>query len=54
VADNNAHRVVGSYEGSDVSLDDDFAATWKLDAAQADTLYVIAVSKSGGGACLSG
>jgi len=42
VADNNAHRVVGSYEGSDVSLDDDFAATWKLDAAQADTLYVIA------------
>jgi Ca-activated chloride channel homolog len=40
-ADNNAHSVVGTYEGSDVSLDEDFAATWKLDPSQADTLDVI-------------
>jgi Ca-activated chloride channel family protein len=38
---NNAHSVAGSFEGNDVSLDEDFATSWKLDAAQADTLDVI-------------
>ena len=41
-AKNDAHEIAGSFEGSDVSLDEDFAATWKLDAAQADALNVIA------------
>jgi Ca-activated chloride channel family protein len=36
------HSVLGSYEGNNVALDEDFAATWKLDPAQADTLDVIA------------
>jgi len=40
--DNDAHKIVGTYEGADVALDEDFAATWKLDAAQADALDVIA------------
>lgn len=38
---NDAHHVAGSFSGSDVSLDEDFAATWKLDAAAADTLHVL-------------
>lgn len=38
----DAHHVAGSYTGSDVSLDEDFSATWKLDAAAADTLHVLA------------
>jgi Ca-activated chloride channel homolog len=40
-AENNAHSFAGMYEGTNVALDEDFAATWKLDAAQADTLNVI-------------
>jgi Ca-activated chloride channel family protein len=40
-SNNNAHSVVGTFEGDGVSLDEDFAAAWKLDAAQADTLDVI-------------
>jgi len=42
VSNNDAYSVAGSFEGNDVSLDEDFAASWKLDAAQADTLDVIA------------
>jgi len=38
----NEHTIAGSYAGDHVSLDEDFAATWRLDAAQADTLDVIA------------
>ena len=38
---NSAHSVVGTFEDSDVSLDEDFAATWKLDPSHADTLDVI-------------
>ncbi|HEX4319482.1 MAG TPA: VIT domain-containing protein [Acidobacteriaceae bacterium] len=41
-AKNDAHAVEGSFEGSNVALDEDFAATWKLDAGQADALDVIA------------
>jgi len=40
-AGNNAHTVIGSYEGGDVSLDEDLGAAWKLDASGADTLNVI-------------
>jgi Ca-activated chloride channel family protein len=39
---NNANSIRGEFEGNDVSLDEDFAAAWKLDAAHADTLNVIA------------
>jgi Ca-activated chloride channel family protein len=42
VAANDAHAVVGTYEASGVSLDEDFAAGWKLDPSQPDTLSVIA------------
>jgi Ca-activated chloride channel family protein len=38
----NAHTITGSFAGDHVSLDEDFGATWRLDAAQADTLHVIA------------
>jgi Ca-activated chloride channel family protein len=38
----NEHTIAGSYAGDHVSLDEDFAAAWLLDAAQADTLDVIA------------
>ena len=38
----NTHGLSGSFAGDHVSLDEDFAATWRLDAAQADTLDVIA------------
>jgi Ca-activated chloride channel homolog len=41
-ADNTTHVISGSYEGSDVSLDEDFAASWQIDASAADTLNVIA------------
>ena len=37
----DAHTVVGTWEGSDVSLTDDFAATWKLDPASSDALEVL-------------
>jgi Ca-activated chloride channel family protein len=40
-AANNGTTVMGRYEGKDVSLDEDFAATWKIDAGQADKLQVI-------------
>jgi Ca-activated chloride channel family protein len=40
-ANNDAHSFTGAYKGDDVSLDEDFAATWKLDPSQADTLNVI-------------
>ena len=39
--DNNMHSFAGTYEGTDVALDEDFAASWKLDATQADSLNVI-------------
>ena len=38
----NEHWIAGSFEGNHVSLDEDFGATWRLNAAQADTLDVIA------------
>ncbi len=38
----NEHRIAGSFAGDHVSLDEDFGATWRLNAAQADTLDVIA------------
>lgn len=38
---NDAHHVAGGYSGSDVSLDEDFSVTWKLDPAAADTLHVL-------------
>jgi Ca-activated chloride channel family protein len=38
----SAHGVTGSFEGSAVSLDEDFTAAWKLDTSQPDTLAVIA------------
>jgi Ca-activated chloride channel family protein len=41
-AEANAHTVGGSFTGDHVSLDEDFAAAWRLDAADADTLDVIA------------
>jgi Ca-activated chloride channel family protein len=41
-ANDTAHSITGSFAGSDVSLDDDFTAAWKLDASQADKLDVIA------------
>jgi Ca-activated chloride channel family protein len=41
-SNNGAHGVAGTFEGNDVSLDEDFAANWMLDPAQADTLEVIA------------
>ncbi len=37
----NAHHGVGTFEGADVSLDEDFVVRWKLNAAEADTLGVI-------------
>jgi Ca-activated chloride channel family protein len=41
-SNNGVHSVAGSFEGNDVSLDEDFAGSWTLDPAQADTLDVIA------------
>ena len=41
VPENNAHSFAGTYEGTSVALDEDFAASWKLDATQADSLNVI-------------
>jgi len=41
-AGENEHIVAGSFAGDHVSLDEDFTAAWRLDAAQADTLDVIA------------
>jgi Ca-activated chloride channel family protein len=38
----DAHHGVGSFEATDLSLDEDFVARWKIDAAEADTLDVIA------------
>jgi Ca-activated chloride channel family protein len=38
----NTHHGVGSFEADNVSLDEDFVARWKVDAAEADTLDVIA------------
>jgi Ca-activated chloride channel family protein len=37
----NAHRGVGSFATTNVSLDEDFVARWKLDPAEADSLDVI-------------
>ena len=42
MAEADAHHGVGSFEATDLSLDEDFVARWKLDAAEADTLNVIA------------
>jgi Ca-activated chloride channel homolog len=39
--ENNASSIAGSYEGNDISLDEDFSAFWKLDPLHADTLNVI-------------
>ena len=36
----DAHTVLGAWEGSNVVLDEDLSATWKLDPAAADTLLV--------------
>ena len=38
----NEHSIAGSFAAEHVSLDEDFGATWRLNAAQADTLDVIA------------
>ena len=40
-AGNDAHHVTGGFAGDNVSLDEDFSATWKLDAAHADSLDVL-------------
>jgi len=40
-ADNNTHNFTGNYEGSDISLDEDFSVGWQLDPAEADKLNVI-------------
>jgi Ca-activated chloride channel family protein len=37
----DAHTAEGSFEGSDVALDEDFSATWRLTAEAADSLDVI-------------
>ena len=37
----NGSSVAGGYEGNDISLDEDFSASWKLDPLRADTLNVI-------------
>jgi Ca-activated chloride channel family protein len=39
--DNNMHSFAGTYEGAGVALDEDFSASWKLDATQADSLNII-------------
>jgi Ca-activated chloride channel family protein len=36
----NAHTIMGSYEGDHVSLAEDFAADWKVDPSSADKLAV--------------
>jgi Ca-activated chloride channel family protein len=41
ITQSDGHGVTGSYEGNDVALDEDFGATWKLDASKADSLDVI-------------
>ena len=38
----DAHHDVGSFEARDFSLDEDFVARWKVNAAEEDTLDVIA------------
>jgi Ca-activated chloride channel family protein len=37
----DAHTVEGDYDGTNVSLNEDFATTWKMDAASANQLDVI-------------
>ncbi len=39
-AKNDDHRVIGDFEGKNVALDEDFAASWRLDTSQADKLQV--------------
>ncbi len=41
LAANDAHRAEGSFEGTDVSLDEDFSATWHLTPQAADALDAI-------------
>jgi len=41
ITHSDPHDVIGSFDGKDVALDEDFTATWKLDASQADTLDII-------------
>jgi Ca-activated chloride channel family protein len=41
LATNNAHVAEGTFEGSDISLDEDFSATWRLTPQAADSLDVI-------------
>jgi len=41
MTESNAHHAVGTFEGTNVSLDEDFVARWKLDRAEADSLDVI-------------
>ncbi|MGD0445621.1 MAG: VIT domain-containing protein [Edaphobacter sp.] len=36
----DAHTAVGTFEGTDVAFTEDFAATWKLSSAAADSLVV--------------
>jgi Ca-activated chloride channel homolog len=36
----DAHTAVGTFEGTDVAFTEDFAATWKLSSAPADSLVV--------------
>jgi Ca-activated chloride channel family protein len=38
----DAHAVVGTWEGSDVAFTEDLSATWKLDTLAADNLDVVA------------
>ena len=41
LATNNAHLAEGSFQGSDVSFDEDFSATWHLTPQTADSLDAI-------------
>jgi len=40
IAQQDAHTVVGTWEGANVALTDDFAAAWKLDANGSDALMI--------------
>jgi Ca-activated chloride channel family protein len=41
IAENDGHTVRGEFEGSDVNLTEDLAASWRLDAGNADALNVL-------------